>query len=211
LKGELELLIQLASAGAKEEFARISTAEVAKRIGASQQTASRWLSELEREGLVERRRGAVRLTGNGVRRLGEALAVLEAVFAEEKVVLEGRVFTGLRDGRYYMSLDGYRRQFREKLGFDPYPGTLNIRMDRPEKKLLLLQRKGIELSGFEEGGRVFGGIRAFPAEVNGVRGAVVIPERSHYGNDVIEIASEYYLRRKLGLRDGGRVEVVVRS
>ncbi|MEM3030753.1 MAG: DUF120 domain-containing protein [Candidatus Micrarchaeia archaeon] len=211
MRGELELLILLAAEGAGHGWARLSTAAIARRIGASQQTASRRLAELERAGLVERRRGAVRLTEKSMERLRAAHMSLKALFAHTAITFEGNVFTGLRDGRYYMSLDGYRRQFKEKLGFDPYPGTLNLRVGEPEKKILLAQRNGIEINGFEHNGRVFGGLKAFRARVNGVEGAVVIPARSHYGNDVIEIASGYYLRKKLGLKDGEKAEVVVRD
>ncbi|MEM4389254.1 MAG: DUF120 domain-containing protein [Candidatus Micrarchaeia archaeon] len=209
--GELELLILLATAGAAEGWARTTTREIAGKAGASQQSASRWLARLERAGLIERRRGAVRLTEKGRERLRVALASLSTIFAGKRVVLRGVVFTGLRDGRYYMSLEGYRKQFAEKLGFEPYPGTLNLRIDEPEKKTLLAQRRGIEIGGFEHNGRVFGALKAFRASVNGVKGAVIIPERSHYGNDVVEVISEHYLRKKLGLRDGDRAEVVVRD
>ncbi len=34
-----------------------------------------------------------------------------------------------RDGRSFTRLDWVRRQFRDKLGFDPYPGTLNLQID----------------------------------------------------------------------------------
>ena len=44
------------------------------------------------------------------------------------VTLEGTVFTGLGEGAYYISKEAYRKQFTEKLGFEPYPGTLNLKL-----------------------------------------------------------------------------------
>ncbi len=44
------------------------------------------------------------------------------------ITLEGTVFTGLGEGAYYIGRESYRQQFVEKLGFDPYPGTLNLKL-----------------------------------------------------------------------------------
>lgn len=38
----------------------------------------------------------------------------------------GRVFSGVGEGSFYVSL--YSKKFLEKLGFRPYPGTLNLRL-----------------------------------------------------------------------------------
>jgi len=43
----------------------------------------------------------------------------------------GRVVGGLGQGQYYISRKGYRNQFFQKLGFVPFPGTLNIKLDEP--------------------------------------------------------------------------------
>lgn len=125
--------------------------------------------------------------------------------------LVGRVFSGLREGRYYMSLRGYVEQIEEKLGFKPYPGTLNIRL---EPECLQLRRyldifPGVKLEGFSDGVRTYGSVKCFRARVNDVESAVVIPERTHYGPDVVELISAFNLRQKLGLEDGDRVEVGV--
>ena len=33
------------------------------------------------------------------------------------------------EGSYYMSLKGYKKQFKEKLGYEPFPGTLNLKLE----------------------------------------------------------------------------------
>jgi riboflavin kinase len=49
-------------------------------------------------------------------------------------VLRGRVVSGLGEGQHYISRQGYLKQFREKLGFEPFPGTLNIKLYRHAAK-----------------------------------------------------------------------------
>jgi CTP-dependent riboflavin kinase len=44
------------------------------------------------------------------------------------VTLEGTVFTGLGEGAYYISKETYLKQLTEKLGFEPYLGTLNLKL-----------------------------------------------------------------------------------
>ncbi|HEX7593320.1 MAG TPA: DUF120 domain-containing protein [Anaerolineae bacterium] len=43
--------------------------------------------------------------------------------------IRGIVCAGQGQGRSFTRLDWVRRQFRDKLGFDPYPGTLNLQID----------------------------------------------------------------------------------
>ena len=128
------------------------------------------------------------------------------------MVLRGKVFTGFGEGAYYVSLPGYRRQFVERLGFEPYPGTLNLRLDRESlrlrRKLELME--GIVIDGFTHGGRRYGAVKCFRARVEGrVRGAVLLIERTHYGPDVLEVIAPVNLREALGLRDGDWVSVSV--
>jgi len=122
------------------------------------------------------------------------------------VRLRGKVASGLGEGRYYISREGYRRQFSEKLGFDPSPGTLNLKLDEP---FTIEDSDSIEIEGFSDEGRSFGGCRCLPAEVGGGRGAVVRPERTGYPPDLLELIAPVNLREALGLSDGDEVEVVL--
>jgi riboflavin kinase len=45
--------------------------------------------------------------------------------------------------------------------------------------------------------------------INGVPGAVVIPDRTHYPKDLLEIVSPVKLRDELKLKDGDGVCIVV--
>jgi riboflavin kinase len=40
-----------------------------------------------------------------------------------KITLRGRVSSGGGTGSFFVNLPWAKKQFKEKLGFDPYPGT----------------------------------------------------------------------------------------
>ena len=126
-------------------------------------------------------------------------------------MVRGSVTSGLGEGAFYMKQRGYKEQFRRKLGFEPFEGTLNVRVEGGElaKLQILWEEPGIPIEGFTDGGRTFGGAKVFPATVASVECAVILPLRTHH-TDNVEIISRAHLRSKLGLRDGDAVEANVR-
>ncbi len=129
-----------------------------------------------------------------------------------KITLRGIVVSGSGEGKYFLSLEGYRSQIRSRLGFDPYPGTLNVLLDPEsvERKFLVLTRQPIILRGFKEGDRTYGDVLAYPARIGDVwPTALVIPLRTHHPPSIIELISPFNLRERLSLKDGDVVEVEV--
>lgn len=120
---------------------------------------------------------------------------------------EGTVFSGKGQGKRFVSLPWVTVQVEAKLGFTPYPGTLNVRLAGQEltKRKMLDPKRGITItpeSGFCPG-------TLYRATVYGLECAVVVPEVPGYPQDVLEIISPLYLRGKLGLNDGKKVTVLV--
>jgi len=197
---------------------RLTTTQLGKSLGISQQSASRKLIELEKLGYI-RREGQgnstiIFVTEKGMNLLRSFYLDLKKLFEQEETifVLRGRVFTGFGEGRHYVSLPEYRRQFLSKLGFDPYPGTLNLRLDQESVKLRrkLEVMEGIVIDGFVRRDRSYGSVKCFKAIVNDkVKGAVLLIERTHYGPDVLEVISPLNLRKVLRLNDGDWVTVSV--
>ncbi|NWG09075.1 MAG: DUF120 domain-containing protein [Nitrososphaerales archaeon] len=214
----IPILVELLFLGARDSPIRVLTGEVARRIGKSQQLASKQLLELEDEGFLERfksgRHHSIRLTEKGVDQLTRLyLALKEAIEAPpSSIEIEGELFSGIGEGAYYISLENYRRQFLERLGFDPYFGTLNLRLTSKYRKLRreLEHYSGISIAGFKDEHRTYGGAKCFPALINDlVEGAVGIFERSHYDDSVLELISSINVREKLGLKDGDIVRIKV--
>lgn len=211
-------LLKLAEATGELGGPKLTASELAKRLGFPQQTFSRYLRELEELGLINRikaRRGEIiRLTAKGLRELASVKASLDKALKlfPSEVRVEGEVFSGLGEGAYYVSQPGYRRQFVEKLGFEPFPGTLNLRVKGEDlEKILLLKRcPAVPIEGFIDGGRSFGPAGCYKAVLEGgIEGAVVVAMRGHYGDDVLEVIAPVNLRKALNLKDGDKVLIKV--
>ncbi|HMK45225.1 MAG TPA: DUF120 domain-containing protein [Methanocella sp.] len=206
---EVETLKLLALMGANREQVSLSSSILATSLGMSPQTAARRLSSLEEEGFITRvvtpEGQKVRLTEKGIVCLRSEYHDYCRVFENGGgKVLKGKVTTGLGEGEYYISLDGYRQQFREKLDFDPYPGTLNIRLTEP---FTPSEHEAIKIDGFQGENRTFGGCKCYPVSIMGVGGAIIRPDRTSYPPNLIEIIAPIKLRHSLGLKDGDEVEV----
>lgn len=118
----------------------------------------------------------------------------------------GKVVRGLGEGEYYISRKGYRSQFLQQLGYEPFPGTLNIMLDEP---FAASKFQEIRIEGFRDEGRVFGGCRCYKIKVNGIEAAIVRPEKSSYPANMVEIISPVCLRDALHLSDGDFVLVTL--
>ena len=72
----------------------------------------------------------------------------------DELTVTGEVFSGLGEAAKYISMEGYMKQFKSKLGFSPYPGTLNLKLlsDNDLKvRKLLITGGGIYIDGFSDG------------------------------------------------------------
>jgi len=200
----------LALKGAAHDFVQVSTKELGKELGVSQQTASNRILSLLEEGLITRKLGTrgqrVKITREGMARLSSEYAEYHRIFKKKYTVkIIGTVSTGLGEGEYYLKRAEYKDQLRTALGFTPYEGTLNLTVDEDEvQKLNTAQPKAVKVAGFKAEGRTFGAASAIPAKIKSVDCAVVIPNRTHHTN-VLEIISASYLRKTLGLKDGDEV------
>ncbi len=188
----------------------LPVAEAAGRLCMTRQGLYKILRSLRERGYVEEG-PVVKLSQRGRDILSAALRELLSYFNIVSIRLVGVVVSGLGEGAFYISLEGYRRVMEELLGFVPYPGTLNIKLD-PQSlayRRYLESLPGILIPGFTNGMRTYGAVKAFRARIRGVEGAVVMPERTHHPTDVIEVVAPVKLRDVLGLRDGDRVEIEI--
>ncbi|MCW4045155.1 MAG: DUF120 domain-containing protein [Candidatus Bathyarchaeota archaeon] len=216
----LNTLLALAEIGAHKRTAKISTEYLAEKLEISQQTASRYLIELERGGWIKRtitpEGSLIRISDKGtgeLKKLYSNLRFLMETSYPPSVTLEGTVFTGLGEGAYYTSKEHYKKQFIEKLGFVPYPGTLNLKLATEydlKTRAELDAYPTIEIEGFKNEDRTFGVVKCYPAIIgNKVKGALIFALRSHYDNSVLEIIAPICIRKHLNLKDGHKVKVEV--
>ncbi len=211
----LQTLKELALLGAIRNKIELSSQELAARLQTSQQTASRYLLELDKTQLITRELGVkkqlIQITPAGSDILDNEGSLYKQIFDQSnKIVFKGKVISGMGEGTYYTKQSGYADQFKKKLGFTPYPGTFNVEIEFIERNKLRLLRnhKGVVIDEFKNENRTFGSVVCYKATVGGCEGAIVVPKRSHYSS-VLEVISPYCLREKLRVDDGDLVEVVV--
>lgn len=211
----LQTLKELALLGAIRNRIEISSYELAKQLETSQQTASRYLLELDNVQLITRELGIkkqlIQITSLGTEVLKNEHFQYNQIFdLSNKVVFKGKVISGMGEGKYYTEQKGYVDQFKKKLGFIPYPGTLNVEIEYIERNKLRLLRSygGRIIEEFKTKNRTFGSVLCFNAKVNNYEGAIVLPKRSHYSN-VLEFISPHYLREQLHLKDDDEVEIII--
>ncbi|UCE43828.1 MAG: DUF120 domain-containing protein [Candidatus Bathyarchaeota archaeon] len=213
-------LYKLAELGACSRTVKVSTEYLAQKMGVSQQTASRHLIQLDESGWIKRiitpDGCLIRILDSGIaelKKLHSGLQIIMEAPYPPSVTLEGVLFTGLGEGAYYVTRDRYRGQFMEKLGFDPYPGTLNLKLTSEydlKTRSELETYPGIEIEGFKDESRTFGSVKCYPVIINNkVKGALICALRSHYNSSVVEIIAPSFLRRRLQLKDGNKVKVEI--
>ncbi len=130
-----------------------------------------------------------------------------------RIIVKGTVFSGLGEGAYYLSQLNYIKQIQEKLGFTPYPGTLNIKIDKEEGMKISKQLKSLKqvrLDPFFDGKRFYVGVTCYRAKINSsILGAVIRADKTYYDESVLEIIAPMYLRSLLNLKDGDQITVEI--
>jgi len=210
-------IAELLAKGARHNFVPITTTSLGKSIHRSQQAASKHLLELERDGYIERIRSgqkvSVRITTKGKAEMTRISSILRSSLESSPSYLEfkGTIISGMGEGAYYMSMKGYAKQFKTKLGYIPFPGTLNVKLknkEYTEAKRSLDTHDGIMINGFSDGKRTYGWVKCYPAKINSsIDGALITLERTHYDESMVEIISSVSLKETLGLRNGDKIKI----
>ena len=126
------------------------------------------------------------------------------------MLLKGKIVSGVKQGTFFTQLDWFQEQCLEKLGYTPYPGTLNLEIsveDIPEVAAIE-QNADVE---FIPPDSTFCSGRAYPVEIEGIRSAIIIPaeEVRVHGKNIIEVISEVKLKDALDADDGDLVELML--
>ena len=212
-------LVYLLSKGAKHNFVTITTSSLGKNINKSQQAASKHLLELENNHFIERiisgRNISVKITPKGYSEMVKLSTILQKSLdsSPSHVELKGVLVSGMGEGAYYMSLKGYTKQFKSKIGFIPFPGTLNVRLDKKIHQEAIKQFEsldGIKIKSFSDGKRTYGWVKCFPAKLNNsINCQLIILERTHHDDSIIELISKVCIRKSGKLKDGSKVTIKI--
>lgn len=218
MKKQVLTLAHLLSLGCGQCPIGITTASLGKALEISQQAASNNLTDLERNGMIERvvdgRGYRVLVTRRGYEEVEKVsrqlLAALNPIRCQ--ITLDGRVESGMGEGAYYISREGYMRQFQSVLNMAPFPGTLNIRLDTPSIHCMTMldTSAGLLIRGFADENRTFGWVRCYGAILEpDIPCHLIQAERTHHDAHVIELISDVNLRDRATVEDGDAVRVQV--
>jgi len=204
-----------------KQVINISSVEFGKVLKTSQQTASRRINDLEKLGWIKRK-----LEGKAqkivVTKLGADIMLRMYQNLKEildDIVIIGYVQSGIGEGGYYVSIKGYYDQFQNKLGYNPYKGTLNLKLNDANNALLnekLKNNKPITIEGFEDQQRQYGPVDCYecliyrPDKMDSKQKAAILKiERTHHKGNIIEILAEDYLRDLLHLVDDDKIVIEI--
>ena len=231
----LPLLLYLSQKLGLNKTDILSTVEIANDMKFSQQTASRKMLYLEELGFITRKYSAnglmIGLTEKAVDLLKANYNHLRNMFDSSKSskhdrTIKGLVTSGVGEGKFYVQLQKYNEEFTRLLGKKPFPGTLNIIVDKDEYKDLLLKKELFKVEGFQTKERSFGCINCFKVKIRSnntitqnknkkteyrnkeAEAFIIIPERTSHPENVAEIIAPDYLREKLKISDNDKVEMI---
>ena len=234
---ELAALKLLALDGGLDGEVKVSCSGLAERLDASNQTASRRLQRLDDAGLLEREMVSdgqwVSVTDDGEWSLKREYEDYRRIFETPAGIdLTGTVTSGMGEGRHYISLPGYMEQFEDRLGYEPFLGTLNVELtaESVRARSAMETLDPVLIDGWEDDDRTYGPAVCYPAVVEksaapkGQRSGggetadggdvweqahTIAPERTHHDEDQLEVIAPVKLREELGIEDGDHVTVHV--
>jgi riboflavin kinase len=212
-------LTYLLSKGAKHNFVTTTTSSLGKSIKKSQQAASKHLLELENSNFIERiisgRKISVKITPKGYSEMVKLSQALQKSLtsSSSNVLLKGTLVSGMGEGAYYMSLKGYTKQFKSKIGYVPFPGTFNVKLGKKEYTETIRQFEGMEgvhIDGYSDGKRTYGWVKCFKAKLNSSFDCELIRlERTHHDTSTIELIAKNNLRKTAKLSDGSKITITI--
>ena len=159
------------------------------------------------------------------KRLCECIALSTVTVIQDQTTntnleLTGVVASGMEEGRQFISKSGYIEQFVNRLGYEPFHGTLNIKLDENSviARSAFDQLNAVLIESWSDGETTFGGVLCYPVELtvnhNGQsfdQSHVIIPKRTDHGLNTLEIIAPIKLREEFNLTDGDRVKLHVQN
>ena len=128
--------------------------------------------------------------------------------------LRGRLATGTGQGKHFTQLDWARHQFRDKLGIDPFPGTVNLIVDDSESVEVwdrLKDSPGVRIDNPNDGPHDCDA-RCYSVVIDGrIDAAIVLPEVPDYSPVRIEVIAAVGVRHVLEIEDGDSLTLEIKN
>jgi CTP-dependent riboflavin kinase len=128
--------------------------------------------------------------------------------------LIGRLATGIGIGTTFTQLDWAKAQFSDRVGIDPYPGTINVIVDDPDSIPVWVRLKmtdGIHMDNPNDGLHDCDA-KCWPVSINGeIDGAIVYPLVDGYPPAQVEVIAAVGVRDAFQIEDGDTVTLTLKG
>jgi len=128
--------------------------------------------------------------------------------------IRGLLTSGVGKGQHFTQVDWACRQFIDKLGIDPFPGTVNLTVDGPVSIFVwdrIKDTPGVRIDN-PNGHPDDCNARCYPVSIEGrLDAAIVLPEVANYSTNRIELIAPVNVRDVLGISDGDSLILEVKS
>jgi riboflavin kinase len=139
-----------------------------------------------------------------------------SIGGDTALTLAGDVTSGMGKAKEFLSLPGYVAQFEERLGYEPYPGTLNVTLTGDlDSRLRVATFDSITIDSWELDGQTFGGAECYPCLIETrtnesyEEAYVLVPDRTDHEDDKLELVAPARLRDVLDLADGDELAITI--
>ena len=128
---------------------------------------------------------------------------------EKMVVLRGTVQSGRGEAKGFMEIPWVSGQCEENTGFQPYPGTLNLSVDR--ETFLFIRKLAMSRGGriIPPVGTDFCEARTLNLRAGGAPAALLYPMVNDYYQDTLEVIAPLLLKEHLGIKDGEQLQLTL--
>lgn len=121
------------------------------------------------------------------------------------IIIQGIVTSGLGEGALFMSMEHYKKEIKQKLGFDAYPGTLNVKVNKQQD--LSQKSTTIRIDGYKKGDKTFGGATCYRAKLSNINGSIIVPDINKHEEDIIEFIAPVHVKSELNIKDGDKIKI----
>ena len=210
-------LLKLCQLTKHEKSIQISSMKFGESLNLSQQTGNRRINDLVQLGWIEKKVEGkyqiISITKKGATVMLNIYKNLKSLL--ESILIVGVVREGMHEGGYYVSIKGYYDQFKNKLGFEPFKGTLNLLLSDTGISILREKLDSIApviIEGFQDQNREYGPVKCYDVFISRLddrdlrrKAAILDIQRTHHDKNTIEILAKPYLRDLFNLKDGDKL------
>jgi phosphoglycolate phosphatase len=122
-------------------------------------------------------------------------------------MISGRLVTGRGEAAGFTQQDWVRRQMIEHAGIDPYPGTINIRLDEAASIAAWATLRAAPSAQITPPSEAYCSAQCIPVRVGGLAAAAIVPDIPNYPDDVVEVIAGISVREQLKLADDHEVSI----